>query len=71
MRIFIFAKNDKIKAIDVASTNEFRNLEKDGWKHTATLDACRWLEYWLTSSSEDREAEVDELKGLRPTTDKQ
>lgn len=40
--VFIFAKDGKIKAFSKPNTEQ---LKSEGWKHTATLDACRYLEY--------------------------
>ena len=44
--IFIYKKENKIKALSVNEALELNNKIKEaGWKHTSTLDPCRFLEY--------------------------
>lgn len=47
--VFVYAKDDKIKVLntEVASESNDRLL-KQGWKHTSTIDACRWIEIFIT-----------------------
>jgi hypothetical protein len=44
--IFIYAKDGKIKALDILQSKiQHETLLKEEWLHTATLDACVFLEY--------------------------
>ena len=44
--LFIYAKKGKIKALPlVEAKGQGEALIKEGWKHTHTLDACKFLEY--------------------------
>lgn len=60
--IFVYAKDGKIKVLDVetARNGEEEKLIESGHIHTATLDACRFIEY-LCNESKNFTADV---KGL-------
>ena len=61
--IFIYAKDGKIKALNIEDASEKGQWYlSDGWKHTATLDPCTWIEY-LCNSCYDVEIEVTNLMG--------
>jgi len=61
--IFIYAKSNQIKVLtlDKAKLLE-KSLLEDGWNHTATLDACIYIEY-LHNKCEDVDL-LDEIKLL-------
>jgi len=43
--VFVYAKDGKIKVLNTEVASEPNDrLLKQGWEHTATIDACRWLE---------------------------
>jgi len=60
--IFVYAKDGKIKALDLetALDGEEDKLKSEGYTHTATLDPCRFIEY-LCNESQNVTADV---KGL-------
>jgi hypothetical protein len=61
--IFIYAKDGKVKAFNLEDAKaQAESLLSDGWKHTATLDSCTWIEY-LCNSCYDVEIEVTNLMG--------
>jgi hypothetical protein len=41
--VFVYLKDGKITVKDLHS-NQHEKLIRDGWKHTATLDAASWIE---------------------------
>lgn len=44
--VFVYAKDDKIKVLDLEKSKaEHDSLLADNWKHTATLNACVYIEY--------------------------
>ena len=61
--LFVYAKDDKIKVLntEVAIDSNDRLL-KQGWKHTATIDACRWLENIYNDL--DEEDAITEIRQL-------
>lgn len=64
--IFVYAKDGKIKVLNFEDDIKYsRTFIKDGWKHTATLDACRFIEY-LGNDCEpcDFANELTELKTI-------
>ena len=62
--VFVYAKNGKIKALNIEDAKMFHDLfEKDGWAHTQTLDACRFLEY-LHNNCEDDDL-IEEINSLK------
>ena len=60
---FIYAKDGKVRCLNLEQANS-RNekLKADGWKHTATLNLCVWLEFLMNDLSEANI--VTELKKL-------
>lgn len=63
--IFVYHSEEK-KKIKVLSLNEAKeqndNLLANGWKHTATLDPLKWLEYLFNEAeAEDVIADIREL----------
>jgi len=54
-------KEIKVLNLDDAK-NQNDNLLSNGWEHTATLDACKWIEYLFNQTeAEDIIANVYEL----------
>lgn len=61
--IFIYAKDGKIKSLTLEEAKKVeKTLQKDGWKHVQTLDACTFLDY-LYNECDDNE-KIIELKQL-------
>ena len=59
--IFVFAKEGKIRCLTTGQGTEMDALEKEGWKHTATLNTVYWIEALVNG---DNAAElINELKG--------
>jgi hypothetical protein len=43
--IFVYKKDDKIKVLDLnRSPFEHEKMKNEGYKHTATLDVCMFIE---------------------------
>jgi hypothetical protein len=64
--VFVYYKNDEIRVLDAEEAGTQHNqLIKENWKHTATLDVCRWIEY-LFNKAEDVDvfAEIRELNDI-------
>lgn len=59
--IFIFAKEGKVRALNINDAMELKLNEK-GWKHTATVEATVWIEYCLNSHIKEIEKQFKELK---------
>jgi hypothetical protein len=61
---FVYAKEGKAIALDFEQANEReQGLHKDGWEHTATLDATRFLNNLLSLSNKEVIKELNILKG--------
>lgn len=42
--VFIYYKNNEIKVLGLDDSKDCHiKLVDDGWVHTQTLDACRWI----------------------------
>jgi hypothetical protein len=42
--VFVYSNDNKIKSLSLEdSRNQDAQLKKDGWKHTATLNACVFI----------------------------
>lgn len=70
--VFIYAKNGKIKALDIEQTKKlWAELAKDGWIHTQTLDTCAWIQYLHNDCNEvDLMNEIESLRlGVSRTVD--
>jgi hypothetical protein len=51
--VFVYHKDGKIKVLDnEESFWQDEKLIKKGWKHTATLDACKFIEYHAKRNKE-------------------
>lgn len=62
--VIIYARDGKIKAISLEESIRFQEkLLKDGWVHTQTMDACRYLQY-LHNECSDSDL-IKEIRGLK------
>jgi hypothetical protein len=44
--VFVYAKGFKIKVLNIEESKRLdTDLKSDGWKHTATLDACTFIQF--------------------------
>lgn len=44
--VFVYAKGYEIKVLNMEESKSLdAELKSSGWKHTATLDACTFLQY--------------------------
>jgi hypothetical protein len=44
--VFIYSKNGEVKALSLNQAKEKEaSLKNEGWKHTATLDPCKFIEH--------------------------
>ena len=60
---FIYVKDGKVKCLNHEQAHSRDDkLKADGWKHTATLNLCVWLEFLMNDLSEANVA--TELKKL-------
>jgi hypothetical protein len=51
--VFVYHKDGEIKVLDSQQANEQHELLIfNGWKHTATLDACKFIEYHAKRNKE-------------------
>jgi hypothetical protein len=58
---FVYAKCGEIRCLTTSQRAEMDALEKDGWKHTATLNTIYWIEAVVNG---DNAIElINELKG--------
>ena len=64
--IFIYSKGKEIKVLNINDSKRFNDkLIKDGWTHTQTLDACKWVEY-LFNDCDNITEEIKSLSGGYP-----
>ena len=65
--VFVYAKDKKIKVIGLED-DEIRREEllTDNWEHTATMDACMWIEHLHNTSRNWNE----DIKSLSTITNK-
>ena len=66
--VYYNAEQNKIKVLNLDNDNDKiqkNELLKSGWKHTATIDPCIWIEY-LFNNAEDVDiiADVKELANI-------
>ena len=61
--VFVYARDGKIKALNIEESKRLHDeLIKDRWVHTATLDACCYIQH-LHNNCEDVDL-IDEMKSL-------
>jgi len=58
--VFVYEKNGTIKVLDLNEAIS-NTLLQEGWVHTATLDACAYIEY-LCNQSKSIKKDVNLLK---------
>lgn len=59
--IFVYFKNNKIKILDMdCSKDEHIQMIEEGWKHTASLNPCIFIEN-LFNNSKNIESDIKEL----------
>ena len=62
MILFIYAKDGNIKALDYDDAKlQHRSLIKQGYKHTATIDPAKFLEYLVQDTDEEIINKIREL----------
>jgi len=65
--VFVY-HNDETNKIEVLSLDEAQgrqsSLLRNGWKHTATLDACRWIQFLYNERGSAYVDVVSEIKDL-------
>lgn len=59
--VFIFAKDGKVRALSINDAMDLKLNEK-GWKHTATVEATSWIEYYLNADIKEIKQQFKELK---------
>ena len=48
--VFVYYRTNEIKVLTLAeSKRQHSELISEGWKHTATLDVCQWMEHLFKS----------------------
>jgi hypothetical protein len=63
---FVYAKDGKIKVLSHEQSLMFEStLKKEGWKHTATIDAFKWIEY-VHNESKSKIKDVKSLSVFEP-----
>lgn len=63
--LFVYSKSGKVKVLDPKdSKDEHEYLIADGWKHTATLDPVKFIEYLSNSSANEILSTIKGLKAL-------
>lgn len=59
--VFVYAKGFEIKVLNIEESKRLdTDLKSDGWKHTATLDACTFIQFLHNDCDNIRE----EVKSL-------
>ena len=62
--VFVFVKDSVVKILGENDDVQFHQaLLNDGWKHTATIDVCCWIEY-ICNCSADINKDVMGLKKI-------
>ena len=60
--IFIYIKDGIVKALAFEDAKRIHDsLIAQNWKHTTTIDVCRWIEY-LCNESDNLENDILSLK---------
>ena len=60
--VFIYHLDGMSKVLDAEKARESHlGLLSNGWKHTATLEPCVWLEYILSLKGDDLLTEIQSL----------
>lgn len=62
--VFVYAKDGVVKALNTEESREHhKKLLDEGYVHTATMDACRYIVY-IANCQDDKEI-LSTVKGLR------
>jgi len=63
--VFVYSKEGKVKVLDLNTSVQTPDFElaDEGWKLTATLDPCKFIEY-LSNECEDVDI-LSEINDLR------
>jgi hypothetical protein len=59
--LFIYAKNGRIKCLNLKQSLEMEPFIGGQWKHTATIDPAKWIE--ALANDKDGIELIEELKG--------
>jgi hypothetical protein len=62
--LFIYAKEGKIKCLTVDQAHQ-ETLRGEGWAHTATINAARWIEA-MANGNQDPSDMLDEIQFKNP-----
>ena len=50
--VFVYYKEDKLKVLNIEQSKlQHESLINDNWQHTATIDACVWIENLYNESN--------------------
>ena len=60
--LFIYAKEGKVKCLTIDEAHR-ETLTSDGWTHTATINAARWIEQ-MANGKQDPSDMLDEIQFL-------
>jgi len=62
--VYFHKEKNKVKVLDHPKAKDKNDqLIADGWKHTATLDACVWVEHLCNNCEEvDLISDINDLK---------
>lgn len=65
--VFVYYKDGKIKVLNQEEiNNQHKKMIAENWIHTATLDACKWIEYLFNETEYvDVVAEIRELSNSK------
>jgi uncharacterized protein Smg (DUF494 family) len=60
--VFVYFRNNEIKAFGLSDSRvNHDDLITAGWKHTATLNPCAWIEHLLNHSKNIKKS-VEQLR---------
>jgi hypothetical protein len=61
--VFIYVKDNKVKVFDLETSKELHDsMIKQGYKHIATLDPCKWIEF-IINQDQDKDI-ISEVRGF-------
>lgn len=53
--VFVYSKDNEVKVLDIKESKQKHNsLINDGWKHTSTLNSCKFLEELCNNITENK-----------------
>lgn len=69
--VSVYAKDKKIRVLGMEESSAEHDLIKDGWQHTTTTDACKWIEH-LHNECKNWNVEINDLhRNINQLTKKQ